>query len=350
VSENATDWLLDDEAWEAESMPSDAIQPQPQLVDEEPDEPEEIEGEDEEDDHSQEETEEEPEDDDEEEGEEDGVEDGDEEDALVVAQFDTDDPDVRAFLSQYGGDPLKALQAAAHLRRAFDRQGTDLGHVRAQLGELQEQVQRGRMLGGAIPLSQDQHEWAEAAANSGAPGAYVDQAIQAGEFDLARAVCSYWGRESPYEAARAGMAVDQEEGRRSQVQQAPVEARTEDIVDALKTNVPGFREWESQMVRVFENLGAGHHLVQESRSNNVDVAMRALMNIFEIAQASSASVQEQKQEIRKRVRKESASAKAQAAVTSGANSTSSPKETSRQVEILPGLTLEALDTEFAANS
>jgi len=286
-----------------------------------------------------------------EEGEE---EEGDEEDvveALTVAGFDVSDPDVRAFLAQYQNDPFKALQAAAHLRRAYDRQGTELGQARQRAGELEQQFARARMLGGGAPLSEEQHNWAEGAANSGNPGAYVQQAMEAGEYELARAVCSYWGREAPYEAARAGMVVDAEEARRTQVQQGPIQAPTEDIVDALKSNVPGFAEWEPQMVTVFQNLGPGHHLVQESRSNDVDVAMRALMSIFEIAQASTASVQEQKTEIRKKARAEANGAKAKAAVTSGANSTSTARETSRRdVEIMPGLTLEDLDTEFAANS
>jgi len=348
--QHADDWLLDGWDEEAEQGGPPIEVPQPRLAEEPPaeEQEEEVDAEEEEseedEDRDQEETAEEAD------GEEAEDEEGDEDDALVSASFETDDPDVRAFLAQYGDDPLKALQAAAHLRRAFDRQGTDLGQARQRLEELEAQAARARMLGGGAPLSEEQHQWAEAAAGTSNPGGYVQQAIDAGEFDLARAVCSYWGRESPYEAARAGMVVDQIESQRHQQTQAPVEAPTEDIIEALKQNVPGFREWEPQIVKVFQNLGPGHHLVQEARSNNVDVAMRALMNLYEIAQASSASVQEQRDEIRQRTRKESASAKAKAAVSSGANSTSTSKETPRQIQILPGLTLEDLDTEFAAQS
>ena len=359
MSENAIDdgdWLMEgwEEAAEPGSRPVDV--PQPTLGDEPP--VDDDDAADDEDDREQQETPEEAEEeeeadeesDEEETDEEEEGKDGDEEDAFVVAGFDTRDPDVRAFLAQYGDDPVKALQAAAHLRRAYDRQGTDLGAVRQKAEELEAQIARARMLGGSTPLSEDQHQWAEAAASTAAPGAYIQQAIEAGEYELARAVCSYWGRESPYEAARAGMVVDQVEQQAAQRETAPVEAPTEDIIEALKTNVPGFREWEPQIVRVFENLGPGHHLVQEARSNNVDVAMRALMNLYEIAQASTASVREQRSEIQKRVRRESARAKADAAVTSGANSTSQSKETPRRELILPGLTQEDLDTEFAAQS
>lgn len=347
------------EGWDEEAEPggTPVDVPQPKLVEtiERPEQPETDE------EHDQEETPEEAEEeaaDEEQEGEaEDGAEETDEEevaaevaDAFAVEGFDVTDPDVRAFLAMYKDDPVKALQAAANLRRAFDRQGTDLGAARQRAEELESQMARARMLGGGTPLSEEQHTWAEQAAATAAPGAYVQQAIEAGEYDLARAVCSYWGRESPYEAARAGMVVDQVEQQSTQRTTAPVEAPTEDIIEALKTNVPGFREWEPQIVKVFENLGPEHHLVQEARSNNVDVAMRALMNLYEIAQASSASVKEQRSAIRQRVRAESATAKAAAAVTSGANSTTAAKETPREELILPGLTQEALDTEFAAQS
>jgi len=347
------------DGWEeaaASDSPTDV--PQPTLSEvEPPEEPDEDEGdgEDEEEqstaaDGEDDETTEEG---DEEAGEDEGEEDGDEEgevDALAVAGFDTSDPDVRAFLAMYENDPFKALQAAAHLRRAYDRQGTELGTARQRAGELEAQFARARMLGGGAPLSEEQHNWAEGAAASAAPGAYVAQALEAGEFDLARAVCSYWARESPYEAARAGQVVDAEEHRRFQAAQPPSEAPTADIVEALKQNVPGFADWEPQMVTVFQNLGPGHHLVQEARSNNIDTAMRALISIYEIAQASTASVQEQKTEIRRKARAEANGAKAKAAVTSGANSTSAPTETPRDVQIMPGLTLEDLDTEFAAQS
>jgi len=340
------DWLLD--GWDEEA----GNPPEPTMSEAEPEEPDEDEGEG--DEEEEDEVAADEEEDSEAEGAEEGEEEGDEEavvEALKVAGFDLADPDARAFLAQYQNDPLKALQAAAHLRRAYDRQGTDLGALRQHAAELESQMARARMLGGGAPLSEEQHTWAEQAASTANPGAYIDQALAQGQFDLARAVCSYWARESPYEAARAGMVVDNVELQSQQASSAPVEASTEDIVDALKQNVPGFREWEAQMVTVFENLGPGHHLVQESRSTNVDVAMRALMNIYEIAQASSASVQEQKSEIKRKARAEASGAKAKAAVTSGANSTSTPKETSREdFQILPGLTMADLDTEFAAQS
>jgi hypothetical protein len=289
-----------------------------------------------------------------EEGEEEAGEDGDEEDAveeeegveaLALDGFDVSDAEILAYLAQYQNDPVKALRAATELRRAFGRQGTDLAAVRQRNQLLEHQMAQARMLSGGVALSQEQHEWAEGAAASTNPGGFIEQAMNAGQFDLARAVCTYWAREDPFNASRAGQWVDSVEYQQS-VPQA-VEAPTEDIVDALKAKVPGFADWEPQMVAVFQNLGPSHHLVQEAQSNNVDVSMRALLSIFEIAQASSASVEEQRTEIKKRARAESTSAKAAAAVTSSTNAPSTPTETSRDVQIMPGLTLGDLETEFA---
>ena len=278
-----------------------------------------------------------------EEDEEEGV------NAQSIAAFDLDDADALAYLAQYQGDPVKALRAAAELRRAYGRQGTDLAAVRQRAQELEAQITQARLLSGGVPLSEEQAQWAEGAASSAAPGAYVQQAIQAGEFDLARAVCAYWAREDPFNANRAGQLVDQVEGQTRQQMQAPIEASTEDILSALWENVPGMREWEPQMVSVYQNLGPTHHLVQESRSTNPDVAMRALINIFEIAKASSANVQEQKSEIKKKARAEADGAKAKAAVTSAASSPKKAPETPRDREIMPGLTLADLETEFATS-
>ena len=276
-----------------------------------------------------------------------------EEEEGVVARidgFDLSDADARAYLAQYQDDPVKALRAAAELRRAYGRQGTDLASARQRAQELEYQIAQDRLLGGvATPLSQEQAEWAEGAAMTPTPGAYVQQALNAGEFDLARAVCTYWAQTDPFNAGRAGQLIDSVEGQIQMQQQAPTEAPTEVILDALYANVPGMREWEPQMVAVFNNLGPSHHLVQESRSNNIDVAMRALINIFDIAKASTANVQERTSEIKKRARAEADGAKAKAAVTSSASRASTPKEPPRSNElIMPGLTFGDLEREFAS--
>jgi len=282
-------------------------------------------------------------------GEDDSEEEAPEEEdiaALALEGFDVSDAEILAYLAQYQNDPVKALRAAAENRILAARQSTELGQARQRVAELEYQAAQQRALQGGIMLSQEQVEWAEAAAASGSPGAYVEQALNAGEFDLARAVCTSWAREDPFNAGRAGQWIDAVQGQVSQPQ--VIEAPTEEILEALKAKVPGFAQWEPQMVAVFNNLGPEHHLVQEARSNNIDISMRALMTIFDIAKASTASVQGQRDEIRKRAREDAAGAKAAAAVTSSANAPSLPSELPRSTQIMPGLTMEDLETEFAA--
>lgn len=346
------------EGWDEDEETTEVAQPTlVEAVSEEPEKPEpEPEDEDEEVAAEVEQEEGDEQEEQEEEGEE--AEDSSQEDAEVedeaaaaqaIAAFDVDDPDVLAYLAQYQGDPVKALRAAAELRRAYGRQGTDLAAVRQRAIELESQITQARLLSGGVPLSEEQANWAEGAAQSINPGAYVQQAIQAGEFDLARAVCTYWAQNDPFNAGRAGQLVDNVEQQTRQQMQAPVQASTEDILQALWENVPGMKEWEPQMVSVYQHLGPSHHLVQESRSNDPDVAMRALINIYEIAKASSANVVEQKTEIKKKARADADSAKAKAAVTSAASSPKKAAETPRDREIMPGLTLADLETEFATS-
>jgi len=282
--------------------------------------------------------------------EEDGAEEEDTEvEARSIAGFDLADPEVIAYLAQYQDDPVKALRAAAELRRAYGRQGTELAAQRQRASELEQAMHQSRMLSGSgTMLSAEQHEWAENAATTTTPGAYIEQAINAGEFDLARAVCSYWAREDPFSAQRAGQLVDQVEFNQQQATAMPTEAPTEDIIEALYANVPGMREWEPQMVQVFNALGSNHHLVQEARSNNIDLSMRALINIFEIAKASSASVQERKSEIKKEARAKADGARAKAAVTSATSAASTPSREPPRADqqILPGLTFGDLEEAF----
>lgn len=349
MSDSAIDVLLD--GWGEDDHPTEVIPPA--IVDEAPEVEEEeiaaVPDDEPEQPLVEQPEEEEPEDED----EETTPEEEEEEDvaARSIEGFDLDDPEVIAYLAQYQDDPVKALRAAAELRRAFGRQGTELATARQKAQALENQMAQARLLQGGAPLSQEQVEWAEGAASSASPGAYVQQAISAGEFDLARAVCTYWAQADPFNAGRAGQLIDGVEQQMiQQTQQGPSEAPTEVILDALYTNVPGMREWEPQMVTVFQNLGPQHHLVQEARSNNIDVAMRALIQIFDIAKASTANVEETKTEIKKKARARADRAKAGAAVTSAANAPSTPAETPRDQTIMPGLTFGDLENAFAESS
>lgn len=278
-------------------------------------------------------------------GEEEG---GDEADATEIsAAYEGDDPEIRAFLSKYQGDIEKALRGAAELSRAFGRQGSEQAELRARVAELEQMMLEAQSLQGfETPMTEEQRNWVEEAASSASPGAFVRQAIVEGQYEMARSVCREWAKENPFEANRAGQYVDMAEQQVYASYQQPTEASTDQVLHALGEAMPELQSWWPQMAHVVSNLGQGHPLVQEARSGDADTAMRGIIGIYEIARASTASVQEQKDKIKRRNREAADGARKSAVVSSAANS---PKtaETPRPVEIMPGLTWQDLETEFA---
>lgn len=329
------------EAWDEEEGPTDVAEPEPE-AEPTPDEPES--------------PEEEPEQEEQEEGEgeqqEEPAEDepGEEEEETVeepFVGFDTDDVEIRAFLAKYGGDPEKALRGAAELARLMGRRDDEKNELLARNAELERRMFEAQALSGmALPLSEEQQAWVEGAAMSPNPSMYVRQAVEEGAFDMARAVCREWARENPFEATRAGQFVDVVEAQATQQQEAPLTASTDQILEALANQMPDLRSWIPQITSVVGNLGQNHPLVAEARSNDPDTAFRGIIGLYEIARASTASVQRQRDEITKEARAAADGARAKAAVSS-ASTSPKPPETPRQVPIMPGLTEADLDTEFA---
>jgi len=258
-----------------------------------------------------------------------------------------EDPEIQAFLAKYQGDQEKALKGAAELQRAYGRQGGELNQLREQNAQLQQMLTEAQTFaGGGVPLNEEQRGWVEEAAASVNPGAYIRQALSQNEFELARAVCREWAHENPFEANRAGQYIDLAENQAYETAQAPQQVTTDDVLQALGNAMPELNSWWPTMATVTRNLGSEHPLVQEARSTDADTAMRGVIGIYEIARASSASVSEAKKEIKRRNRESADGARKRATVTSGATS---PKttETPRPRTIMPGLTMEDLDTEFA---
>ena len=258
-----------------------------------------------------------------------------------------EDPEIQAFLAKYQGDQEKALKGAAELQRAYGRQGGELNQLREQNAQLQSLLAEAQAFaGGGVPLNEEQRMWVDEAAASVNPGAYIRQALAQNEFELARSVCREWAHENPYEANRAGQYIDLAEHQAYERAQAPQQVTTDDVLNALGDAMPELHSWWPSMATVTRNLGPDHPLVQEARSSDADTAMRGVIGIYEIARASSASVSEAKDQIKRKNRASADGARKQAVVTSGS---SSPKttETPRPRPIMPGLTMEDLDTEFA---
>jgi hypothetical protein len=257
------------------------------------------------------------------------------------------DPELQAFLAKYENDPDKALKGAVELHRLVGRQGHELAQLRQRTAELESMLTEAQAFSGVgVPLNEEQRGWVDEAAASVNPGAYIRQALAQNEYELARAVCREWAHENPFEANRAGQYIDMAEHHAVEAAQAPQQVTTDDVLRELRNAMPELDSWWPQMANVTRSLGGEHPLVQEARSTDAETALRGVIGIYEIARASSASVEETKKQVRKRNRDGADGARKRAAVSS---TTTSPKtaETPRTRTLMPGLTMADLETEFA---
>lgn len=328
-------------AWEAieeeTAEPEAATIAPPEAEEPEQPEGEEPEGEEE---AEQEEAEQEEEEETEESGEE--AEEGEaEEEAPEV------DVEVQAFLAKYGNDPDKALKGAAELQRLMgrrDQEKIELARRVEQLEAAAAQAQAFSSVGGY--LSDEQREWVEAAVESPNPAGYAQQAIQAGEYELARALCREWAQVNPYEATRVGQFVDAVEYQETQRQAEPEPVPPATTWKALTESYPELRTYEGQMVGTLERLGPEHPLVQEARSTDPAQAVRGIFGIYEIAKASTFALSETRNGVKAKQRQAASDAIEAAVVTSSSNSPSAG-ETPRKRRLMPGLSEEDFEAAFA---
>jgi hypothetical protein len=173
--------------------------------------------------------------------------------------------------------------------------------------------------------------------------------VDQGEFELARAVCREWALSSPYDALQVGQWVNQYEGAVYQASQQAPQVSTDQVLEALDEAMPEMRAYYAQMTEVVAKLGETHPLVAESRSTDPEEAMRGVIGLYEIARASTATVNGAQAELKKQRRKAGDDERAKGLVSSRSNSPSTA-ETPRSRLLMPGLTQEALDTEFAAQT
>jgi hypothetical protein len=294
-----------------------------------------------------------PEEETEEEGEEDEAGEAETEEEVEEPEgFQSDDPEVQAFINSYQGDLNLALKGAAELRRVLNRQGQEKNSLARQVQELEAELERRASLeSSGHLLTAEQQQWVESAVE-GDPRSYVRAAVEAGEFDLARAVCEAWSEASPYEAARLAQSVDQLEQRQVQLMsssQPEMEVDHRALMGILVEHFPEMPAYEERMVSTLAALGENHPLAQDARSNDPETAARGIIGVYEIARASSASVSKTREKVRVERQQAADEARLNGVVSAG-QASPSPEQTPRPVRITPGLTLEQLDEAWAAES
>lgn len=266
--------------------------------------------------------------------------------------FATTDPAVLAYLARYDNNPEKALRAAVELNRVLTRQGREKNEALARVSELEGELEQARMFdGGPAWLNEEQREYVNGAIGSENPLPWVQQAVKAGEFELARAIVDQWAEDAPFPAMRASQTIDRAEA----ATQAQPEGEPADgfdhsqLLGLLVDSFPEMPRYEPQMVLALQNLGEQHPLVVGARSQDPNEAARAIISLYEIARASSATVKTTRDQIKRKSKQDAATARDAAVVTSG-SATPSAGETPRKTMIAPGLSLEELDREFAQHS
>lgn len=280
-------------------------------------------------------------------GEEEEEEGGPDEE-IATEGFASDDPEIQAYLAKYKGDVEKALRGAAEAYRLIGRRDEEREVLARQVEELASELERVNALSRVTYLSEEQQAWVEAAIETGDPRSAVKAAVDAGQFDLARGVCELWAQEAPYDAARIASQVDQIEQRHNQrlfQQQASQPIDHGQLLNALADQFPDLRNYEEQMTATLQKLGDQHHLVRAARGNDIDAAAQAIMNIYEIARASTVTVSKARAQVKQKQRQEADEAR-NGAVVSSAEATPAASQTPRQRMVTPGLSFDALNEAF----
>jgi hypothetical protein len=343
-------------AWDEEEETKAEAEPAEESEIEKPDDGEEAEAADDEEKSDDSEAEAEEGDEKEEDGEEkadDGEEeeeDGETVEPSTPSPIDLTDPEIAYFLQKYNGDVEQALRGASQLTHVLGRQGQEKAAAERRVRELEHELSQSRVFGpGTVVLSEEQRGWVGQALDSMQPHAYVQEAIKAGEFTLARAVCEAMADEQPYDAARLANFVDNAEIQHKQMEQ---EQQAEGVVldhgalmGVLVQHFPQMPQYEEQMVGTLTALGPEHPLVQDAQSQDPETAARGIIGIYEIARASRASVSEAREKVSEQKRQEADDERREAVVSSGTTAPSRGK-TPRDHKLGPGLTLEAMDAAW----
>ena len=279
----------------------------------------------------------------EEEAEEEDEPSGDEE-APTASAFDSDDPQVRAFLAQHGNDVETALREAAKFANVLGRQGRELGQLRQRNEQLESEIEQIRAFQqtGTF-MSEEQREWVEEAVGSGNPLAYIQSAVNEGEFDLARSVLEQ-GEFSTVQALKLAQAIDRAEEGASPVEQVPP-LQHEVLLGVLAEHYPDMPKFEAEMITTMQALGPDHALVMLAHSQDPGQAAQGIIGLYEIARAKTATVTSTREQVRQKSRAAADAVRDKAVVSSGA--ASPPKaQVARSTTLMPGLTLESLEAEF----
>jgi len=261
-------------------------------------------------------------------------------------------PDVQALIDRHDGDVAATLRAAVEMQKMLGRRNHEQGELTRRLTEMEAELEQARAFqAGAIGLTTEQHEWVEAAIESEQPAAFVQSAVAAGEFDLARAVCDAWGENGDaYAALRTRQMIDQSESAyqyAQQVAEPPPTIPQEQLFQMIEEQVPDFSSYSAEMTEIVNQLGPSHPMVAAAKSPDPNEAAAGLIDIYKVARTRATRVSEARKTHEEQQREQGLAKRKRARVSSSSSRTSH-EEPPQATRIGPGLTLEELDAAFAA--
>lgn len=261
-------------------------------------------------------------------------------------------PEVQAYLDRHNGDIGKALKTMVEAQAMLQRRNTEYGEQGRRIAQLEAELAQSQAFAAQQQsLTTEQTDWVSAAVESDQPIAFVQQAVAAGEYELARAVCDAWGSEGDaYAALRTRQQVDAAEAYAYQAQEAaqpPATMPREELMSLITQQIPDFPEYEGDMVEIVNQLGRQHPMVIAANSADPAEAAAGMVDLYRVAQTRKIRVAEARTQIADEQREKKVAEKKRGRVSSAA-SRSSTNETPRPKQIMPGLNIEELDAAFAA--
>jgi hypothetical protein len=120
----------------------------------------------------------------------------------------------------------------------------------------------------------------------------------------------------------------------------------EELISLITQQVPDFPDYGEDMVEVVNQLGHSHPMVLAANSTDPAEAAAGLVDLYRVAQTRKTRVAEARSAVENETRNKKVAEKKRGRVSSAA-SRSSTTEPPRPQQIMPGLTLDELDTALA---
>lgn len=201
-----------------------------------------------------------------------------------AAQPFTSDPDLQQYLAKYGGDVEKALRGALEQQSLFGRQANELGELRQQLSQFQEQFQETQQ--------RQQTDWDSLLEN---PAQAVQVAFQQGNAPMLQQAFAQWADEDPAAAwswrsdrmieVQRQQILQEVEQRIGPVVQQTSEQQFAQAMAGLARQYPDLEQMAPAMAQIAQERP---HVLDGLQSQNPQVRATVLEDLYHLARSRSA--------------------------------------------------------------